>query len=885
MKNIKKLLACLGLTVVCLMAASSVTYAAVAGHVQFVNGDVQITSPAGQARQAQKGDAVSEGDTLTSAPAASAQIKMQDGGIVAMRPDTRLKFDQFVFSGKQDGSEKSFFSLFKGGFRAVTGLIGQINKQNYKITTPAATIGIRGTDHETILITPDSALAQLAPTGAYSKVNVGETTLTTDKGTINVMPNQMGFAGGMNQAPQLQPLNTNIFTVAAAPTAAAKVEKKEEKAESKQEQKSAKSEGNGEEVKKTDDAAAPVRESAAVDANPPAAGTIPPSAAPVMGATAGAILLVPVTTVSPVVLAAGGQTVNLTNQTIAMAGGAPVAITTVTTTATVAPAGTVAAYVQTDLAVAYATLDLGASGHFGMGALISNNTFIAAPADTNNTLPTPFLIDRYAGNGPGSSITHTFSGTTTVGQAATTIAATGIQFGRYDSTQGQMVVVGTSYTGLAPNSYLSGGAVKSHWIVGPAIDPVYLPEVLLTTATYSFAGGTTPTTVTGAAASLNSGSLLVNFTQQLVSLSLALTVGGAPWTANTAATPLENMYWNNAKSGFRAQTPLLMGPISPGWGTLTVACPTCATGTFGTVTGQLTGSGLNGAILSYLLGDGIGQTVAGAAAFTGAAQNTATPYRIAGLSGIDWNPPANVSTVPVPGTLGGYTNAGTVLADAAGNVTRFNASQPFSNGSGITLGIGTAIPAGLGTDPVSGISWGRWVGGALSKTDLASGTVTGLQNTTAAGAALSSHWIASPTLVGPVTLPVTGVFNYVPAGGTQPTDSLGGVGTLNSATLSANFTTQTVALGINVTTPNAGNLIASGTGIPIEQKSMFNASTAGSLQGSNPGSLAVTGSAAGTPQGHIGGAFTGAGGIGAAMIYGLVSGNGVIVNGVTAFHR
>src|SRR3989338_286110 len=240
MKNINKLFVCLGVTVACLSGISQPAYAAVAGHVQFVSGNVEVTNPAGQSRQAQKGDAINEGDTLTSAQKSSAQIKMQDGGFVAVRPDTTLKFDRFVFAGKEDGSEKSFFSLFKGGFRAVTGLIGRINKQNYKVTTPAATIGIRGTDHETFLIAPGSPLAQIAPTGAYNKVNVGETTLTTDKGTINVMPNQMGFAAGMNQVPQIQPVNTKVFTVAEAPAPQAKTEKKEEKkeetTEAKQEQ-------------------------------------------------------------------------------------------------------------------------------------------------------------------------------------------------------------------------------------------------------------------------------------------------------------------------------------------------------------------------------------------------------------------------------------------------------------------------------------------------------------------------------------------------------------------------------------------------------------------------------------------------------------------------
>lgn len=854
MNNTTKALGGSTFWIVTMLVISQAAYASVAGHVQFVNGNVQIANAAGQVHQAQKGDAVSEGDTLTSAPGATAQIKMQDGGFVAVRADTKMKFDQFVFAGKQDGNEKSFFSLFKGGFRAVTGLIGMINKQNYRIITPSATIGIRGTDHETFMITSDNPLARVAPTGAYSKVNVGETTMTTDKGTINVLPNQMGFAGGMNQLPQLQPLNTNIFTVAAAPTAGAKLDKKEGKkgsGEAGQEQQAAQGEG--------EQSDAPVRDSAVVDATPPAAGSIPASTAPAIGEGAGVALFVPEVTVlvPPVTLTAGGQVINLNNQTTT-----PVATG-------VAPAGTVAAYVQTDLAGAFVT----ASADY-MFPFADLNTLLAKPADLNNALPNPSFTDRYAGKDPASYITNILSGTTTVGQAATTIAATGIQFGRYNSTQATKLVVGNTNCCVAGTT-LSPATVFSHWIVGPAVDPVYLPEVLTATnAVYAFAGATVPTTAFSGGPTLTSATLSVNFAQQLVSLNLALTVGAAPWTASTV-TPLEMMYWNNAKVGFRATT-----VASPGWGTLVV---TGATG--GYVVGQLTGSGLNGAILSYVLSGGSDQ-VAGVVAFTGTAQNTATPYRIAGLSGIDWNPPANVSNIPIPGTLGGYTNAGTVLADAAGNVTQFNASQPFTNGAGITVGIGTATAAGLGTDPVSGISWGRWVGGTLSKTDLATNITTAHQNTAVgSGAPLSSHWIASPTLTGPVTLPVTGIFNYVLAGGTAPTDSMGGTGTLNSASLSANFAAQTMSLGLNVTTPNAGNLIASAANLPIEQKSMFNASTVGAQQGSNPGSLTVTGSMAGTPQGHIGGAFVGAGGIGAAMVYGLVSGNGVIVNGVTAFHR
>lgn len=210
----------------CLMMASQAAYAGIAGNVQFLNGDVQVTNSAGQTHALQKGDAIHESDTVITGKGASAQIKMRDGGYIVVRPDSQLKFDSFVFNGEEDGGEKSFFSILKGGIRAITGLIGQKNKKSYRIDTPESTIGIRGTDHETVVVTAGSPLAAVAPIGTYNKVNRGETTMTTKKGTISVLPNQMGFAGAPDQMPQLQPLNLNLFTVAPPPSPQAKGGKK-----------------------------------------------------------------------------------------------------------------------------------------------------------------------------------------------------------------------------------------------------------------------------------------------------------------------------------------------------------------------------------------------------------------------------------------------------------------------------------------------------------------------------------------------------------------------------------------------------------------------------------------------------------------------------------
>jgi len=226
--NENNIFTCLGISLVFMIMMSQGAYAGVAGHAQFVSGSVEIVNLSGQTRALQKGDPVNEGDTLISAQSASAQIRMEDGGIVAMRPNTKLKIDLFKFNGQQDGTERSFFSLFSGGFRAITGLIGKVNKLNYRITTDTAIIGVRGTDHETFVVAPDSMLAKTVPIGIYNKVNIGETTITTKKGTISILPNQMGFAGSADQMPELRPLNTNIFTVIDKPIKEAK-SKKEDK--------------------------------------------------------------------------------------------------------------------------------------------------------------------------------------------------------------------------------------------------------------------------------------------------------------------------------------------------------------------------------------------------------------------------------------------------------------------------------------------------------------------------------------------------------------------------------------------------------------------------------------------------------------------------------
>lgn len=179
--------------------------AAPAGNIIFVSGDAQVIAAGGQARNAAKNTVVNEGDTLLTGKTGAMHIRMNDAGFIAMRPDTRLTVQSFIWNGKEDGAERSILSLLRGGFRTITGVIGRRSGENYRVSTPTATIGIRGTDHEPHYIAPPApGAAALGEPGTYNKVNVGATFIRNDSGTVELGPNQAGFASATPGKPPVR---------------------------------------------------------------------------------------------------------------------------------------------------------------------------------------------------------------------------------------------------------------------------------------------------------------------------------------------------------------------------------------------------------------------------------------------------------------------------------------------------------------------------------------------------------------------------------------------------------------------------------------------------------------------------------------------------------
>ena len=80
------------------------------------------------------------GDRITTDAIGNAQIKFRDDTKLVVGPNSALVIDAFVFN-KDDTARQVSISALKGAFRFIS---GKSPKDVYRITTPTATIGVRG---------------------------------------------------------------------------------------------------------------------------------------------------------------------------------------------------------------------------------------------------------------------------------------------------------------------------------------------------------------------------------------------------------------------------------------------------------------------------------------------------------------------------------------------------------------------------------------------------------------------------------------------------------------------------------------------------------------------------------------------------------------------
>ncbi len=117
------------------------------GKIGYMNGTLVAQRMDGTMKVLAPKSDVFAGDLLVTAKNSYAQVKMNDGTLMTLRPNSNLRIEGFQFREEAPEADSAVFRLLKGGLRTLTGLIGKRgNTDAYRMRTATATIGIRGTD-------------------------------------------------------------------------------------------------------------------------------------------------------------------------------------------------------------------------------------------------------------------------------------------------------------------------------------------------------------------------------------------------------------------------------------------------------------------------------------------------------------------------------------------------------------------------------------------------------------------------------------------------------------------------------------------------------------------------------------------------------------------
>lgn len=216
----------LALALSCFAGLATAETGAVAGEITLLTGKATASNDDGDVRVLARGDQVYSGEVISSGAGSYVNLKFNDGGLILLRPKTRFQIEEYKYAATAEPAKpvslvepapqaaaapkpatpvasaspgaatgtgsRAFFRLLKGGFRAVSGLIGHDDQNQYRVSTPVATIGIRGTDYFAEIIdasfAKDPVLRANLPEGANPEGGVyfqqfeGSTVITNNNG-------------------------------------------------------------------------------------------------------------------------------------------------------------------------------------------------------------------------------------------------------------------------------------------------------------------------------------------------------------------------------------------------------------------------------------------------------------------------------------------------------------------------------------------------------------------------------------------------------------------------------------------------------------------------------------------------------------------------------
>lgn len=127
---------------------------------------------------------IRSGDRIRTGRDGRVQLRFADGAQMSILGGSEFRVDSYVLD--QD-RQRSFFALIRGSIRVISGRIGKRDPQDWRLTTPTATIGIRGTEFTVDqTVCPPSGCSDGLVSGLRVAVIAGRVAVTNLAGTVEV---------------------------------------------------------------------------------------------------------------------------------------------------------------------------------------------------------------------------------------------------------------------------------------------------------------------------------------------------------------------------------------------------------------------------------------------------------------------------------------------------------------------------------------------------------------------------------------------------------------------------------------------------------------------------------------------------------------------------
>lgn len=186
------------------------------GQVTLVIGDAHLQKNEHAQVSVSNGIFIYSGDQIVTRANGHVHIRFNDQGLLSIRPNSHLTIKHYEFNSQNPSQSTVKFNLEKGVARSVSGEAATAARERFRMNTPIAAIGVRGTDfvvsannssiraivnEGSIVVAPFSADCNIDALGPCS-ANAVE----LKSGT-----NQFIELNRMQQTPQLQPIHNQAL--------------------------------------------------------------------------------------------------------------------------------------------------------------------------------------------------------------------------------------------------------------------------------------------------------------------------------------------------------------------------------------------------------------------------------------------------------------------------------------------------------------------------------------------------------------------------------------------------------------------------------------------------------------------------------------------------